>query len=399
MKASKMFDELSWYVDREKFEKPRTIINIKQLATYKTATEDEKKELLEAALNHRMSKSGIYFKGYHLFMDTKTYDVKTEDIHFVTVKVVNSRNKPKAIATFNSNISKVELNGKYFYRNGTEPLQLQMNAANLDNIFYHGSYWVDGDTASHDMLTEAIVFTPDSIEEFYGFGKVSFVKFTKSVVEKFWNSEEDLYRYNTNLTSHSNGWGLCFAIWSCKLIERGWGTAYVDEDIRLDEIDAIAEGHEDSWVVRDARRKYKTVHTTDEEEKNKVIGIVDGKINEIQELVNANEEYIVDYAIDNMGVTIPDASTDDKKKYLASKDGLYGLDCGFLYFRFSDSDTNEKVKEAADYGSSLCYSDGTFTLNIPVFCQSTNIQRMQAAAIKKLAEDKGIKISYHTVLD
>lgn len=416
----KLFAELDLYLNGEKFEKPHVIINVANLATYKMASEEEKEKIKQILKDHRVCE-GIYREGFRIFYDPETMNLQTESIAIVTIKVINSKNRPKAIATFNDNIISVHLGGKTFTRNVSydnegniqkiNPIQVQLSALSIENAFYNAaySYEQNKEVCTGKIDFEMIKFDKESVETFYSFDKHTCIKLTPAMVDKYWNGNNmNLKRHSVNLTSSSNGWGLNFPVWSSTLIEVDWGAAYIDEDLTKEEIDIIAKGHESSWIVRDVRQKYKAMHNNDEEDKENKKQTFKKIVNDIQELININSEEIINRTIAKLGYSTDsfDKLLDSierinaKRNFLASHEERFGLDCGFLYFRFSDPNFSDLTKEVSAYGCSEAYEDGTFTMNIPYENQSTTLKRYQAEVIKEMVKKYNLpEISYKTVLD
>lgn len=413
----KLFTELDSYVNKEKFEMPHVILNIKNLVTWKTASDEEREAIKNILLNHRIS-NGIYCRGFRMFLDADTLDIKTEDIHIVNVKVVNKNNRPKAIATFCEDIESIILDGKGFVRTvymnpdktvaKIEPIQVIMPATAMDNVFYKSKYRKAGDRTIYEMDYQMIRFSENSIEEYYSFDRTSCVKLTPAMVKKYWNGNDlTLTKYTVNLDSHANGWGLIFPTWSSQIICVDGGV-YIDDELTEDEINTIAKGHEDSWIIKDVKQKYKAMHNNDEEDKTKKKEKMGNIIKSIEETINKNDEDIINGIISKLGfdTTYFDTISDKaermnlKRNFIASKEESFGFDCGFLYFRFKDEELNSLVKEVATYGLGGFFSDGTFILNIPYENQSTTIKRYEAQIIRELISKSSLpEVSYKTVLD
>ena len=93
-------------------------------------------------------------------------------------------------------------------------------------------------------------------------------------------------------------------------------------------------------------------------------------------------------------------SNEEKIQFLKAQDSTFGFDCGFIYFSFKDSILDNDLRNAANFGLEKAYGNGDFSLELPVFVQSTSIKRYMGEKIVELCEAAGLPaISYNTKLD
>lgn len=414
----KLFTELDLYVNKEEFISPHVILNVTNLETWKSASDEEKAFIKETLLNHRISK-GIFCKGFKMFLDSKSMDIKTEDIHIVNVEVISKNNRPKAIATFTDDIESIILGGKGFRREvylnadktieKIQPIQVIMSANDMEIAFDNAKYKRANDSTIYKMSYSMIRFSENSITEYYSFGKTSCVKLTPAMVNKYWNGNDfTLTKHTVNLDSHANGWGLIFPTWSDQLIYVDWGSVYIEEELTEEEINIISKGHEDSWIIKDVRQKYRAMHNNDEEDKSNKKEKMNNIIKSFETVINNHDEEIINGVISKLGFNSSDFDSitdrvnriNAKRNFLAKREANFGFDCGFLYFRFKDEELNDLAKEVATYGLDKFCSDGTFILDIPYENQSTTIKRFEAQIIRDLLKENALpEISYKTVLD
>ena len=411
----RFFDELDGYLNEKTFTKEQVVVDVSETICYKEASNNEKAMLVDMLKNHRVHR-GINKNGYRMFFDENDMKIKTQDIGIVSILVQRKMNRPVAIATFIDTVDKIFIGNHCYSREvvmdeGHEkiyPIKLKMPANQIENAFYNAKYFIADDTNSHEMDFENIRFDQESIETFYGFDGQYCVEFTPRILDRYWNSNSlDLYRYTINKMSAENGFGLNFPIFTDKLIEVDWGAVYID-DITEEEIAMISPGHEDSWIVKEIKKKYFAQHNDDEADKEKKKEKINELINNIQNVINSSDENIIDFAIDKVGsstaafedITDKAIRLNAKKNFLAKTENSFGLDCGFIYFMFKDDALRDLCKETAEYGLSRVFKDGTFCINLPYENQSTTIKRYQAMIIKDIVKNNlGIDISYKTVLD
>jgi hypothetical protein len=75
------------------------------------------------------------------------------------------------------------------------------------------------------------------------------------------------------------------------------------------------------------------------------------------------------------------------------------MDCGFLSFFFKDQYLHDLTKIVAHYGCKCC-KNGTFSLSVPVLCQSITVLSAQANAIVDIVREKtGVELCFKTTLD
>ena len=81
-------------------------------------------------------------------------------------------------------------------------------------------------------------------------------------------------------------------------------------------------------------------------------------------------------------------------------DGKMGMDCGFIYFAVREKRDLFKEVALLDKNEKHRYSNGSISLNLPFFVQSTTIKKVAGKIISELTMDKlGYTLDYWTVLD
>lgn len=334
--------------------------------------------------------------------------IKLKDISVARVRIREARNRPKAEITFHKNVESVRLicgsGPAVTYRRYIGPIKVPL--ASVSDLMDITDSECSGRFGSTKISGAGLLFTKDSVKEFYGFctetGECFFVRFTDAMREKYWRYAygTSLRRYSTNTGSDQNDWGLCFPVWEDNLIQPCNGHAYVSEDIRLDEIRKITKGYEDSWIAQDAIRRYRAVHQSEEEAEKDIVE-AEKAVSGMQKLVEDNRSAILIGAARTLGADPADEV--EAEWFLRENEQSYGFDCGRVSFFFKDDGKAEVIKRAAERGLTKrtvhLRRDGRFTLSFPITVQSTTVQSAMASEIKKLAEEAGSPLYSWTELD
>ncbi len=394
----------SWLqdVDLCSFTGTKTLCRLVDLVSYREV-DDEGKAALEKALeNHRASR-GIMNYGVKTYYDTKNKSMEMVDVHYATMKVEAKNNRPHLTLTFNDNVVEVRVRGHLFKKPATGPIILIGSPAAMDDEFYQARVKFD-DGHESEFDSPYVRVDADSIDTFYAFGGQKFVKFTKAIMDKYWRDPCTLTRYDVNKTSSSNDWGITYNVWRSNIVEIEGGV-YID-DISNEEVKALTDGRS-SWIAKEIIRSFRVKNNDDDEYKADVKKRVSDKLQHLQEIIDSHKEEILDRTFKHMYLdsTQFDSIVDNEERiqkkceYLTLSEGKFGLDCGFIYFYFFDREEENQVKEASEFGLHCCYSDGTFSLNLPYENQSTTIKRIEANIIQDIIKNAGINICYKTVLD
>lgn len=508
--------------------KQTVVGNVTALKPYNGLDEMRQNRILEEILKTRIMKQGFIYRGQRYTIDSKTWDVTATAIHFAALNITSERNKPKFLLTFDPNVAEVsrKSSGNTIKRTDGNSLTFYPNSNSISDEISDFRFRRDGEAGMQDAEAAGIVITKHSIRYYYRVGNHLFTTLTKAAINNAVNRCEDLYRVTPNFDGSENIFGFRPMIWENHLLDFSTFPAAVDEDIRMDEIDALRSclGN-DNCIVQEAVRRYHAAHS-DEDKKKEVVNRVTDRLAAIQSVVNANVNEILDHAIrtcpfrqesyaslletakknsrylgsaehittlfqastaavkdmiwqlpnmtedragdiasdlipeitkmiwsNNIGdfyteilanihpfvsraqedpvgeapifhkiishsraanlITGPALahqaamryccmlmSINEKKEYLNARDSDFGLDCGFLYFYFTNSQMDAEARDAANYGAAHVLGSD-FSLDTPVHLQSTTVQRKLGEKIVDLVNKApGLPaIGFHTVLD
>ncbi len=399
--------------------KEETILDVSELLDG-IGNEDECAEALEELKNHRMAKTGLFFYGVQVLYHPDTEMVAARDIHACDIRVYSKDNEPYANVRFVDGIKELDDDGRII----CNARDFTINAGSLEDCLYDMK-WSDG--ADHDHLDGRYIrYNPDSIRTFYKMFKdqkpVYFIRMTKDLQKSFAESwTKDVYRYDPNMTSSENGWGLTFAMWQDHLVE-DYNGLYFSEDITEEEVEMLTGKCRGSFFDKEIRRYYNAVNHK-EDHAGDVAKFESMKKN-LQNIVDKNSDDLLSRA----GRTLRDAlkeqneilggqnallkKADNEGKHIFEQDELreldrqlhdmenrYFLDCGWVSFMFLDDESDDIARNASINGSQEVFSDGSFWLNMPYNTQSTTVQRSMADGIVKLAGKEGIKLGYTVTLN
>lgn len=375
----------------------KTLCKLEDLYYYRSASNEEKAKMEEFMKNHRACTHGIFNYGYKVHYVQETKSIEIDDVHVATMLVKASHNRPQLILTFNDNVKYVKVNNTFFFRDADHPVSLKIDAARMDDIMYNAEVAIDDNIISFDA--PLIKVDPESIDTFYSFNSQKYIKLTPSMRKRYWNNPCTLVRYDINKSSTSNGWGITYAVWRNNIIEIDGGI-YLD-DITEEELNDLISGYENTYTARTLKKKFAAMNNDNEDDKEKKKALAKQKIDAVQRIIDENENFIlVEMARQLHCPFNPDDNNETIKQNLVKHElATCGFDCGFLYFQFKDSADNDLIQEVSEYGMNCCYSSGKFSLKIPYDNQSTTFKSVEATIITNLAKEKGINLSYLTVLD
>lgn len=393
----KEIDQFLRAVNFDKIDGHKTLCRLEDLYNYRSASDEEKAKMEEFMANHRACTHGIFNYGFKVHYVKETKSIEIDDAHVATMLVKAVHNRPQLILTFNDNVKYVKVRTTYFFRDAERPVAMKIDAARMDDIMYDADVCIDGQIIKFDA--PLIKVDPESIDTFYAFNEQKYVRLTPAMRKRYWQNPCTLTRYDVNKSSTSNGWGITYAVWRNNIIEIDGGI-YLD-DITKEELDELISGYENSGTARTMRHKFAAMNNEDEEDKEQKKALAKQKIAAVQKIIDDNEANILTEM--SRLLHCPANPSDDcdtmRQRLVKHELASCGLDCGYLYFQFSDSADNELIQEVSEYGMSGCYSSGKFSLRIPYDNQSTTFKRIEAMIIQRLAKEKGINLSYLTVLD
>lgn len=253
-----------------------------------------------------------------------------------------------------------------------------------------------------------ILVNKNSINEFYGFDNVLFVKPTKNWVKKWWNYDcPELHKYLTNKNYTKNNWGLCLNCWRSDLVHSSWNAVYIDEDITEKEVELFAGDYKHTSIYKQMNNVLKARNYSKDEKECKINEVNEFE-NRVQKIVCDNSKKILFDVCDhfkcvpfikeqNKQKPLKNCTLKELSKLLSKLDGKMGMDCGFLYIA-PTGETLKLFKEVSEFDEER-YKTGSMKISCPWEGQSTTIQEVIGQAIVKYVKEQGIEIHSWTVLD
>lgn len=357
-------------------------------AEFNDVTDSEFDTVIQSGFERLLSK-GITFEGFNYKLDIEGdnfFISKSLDYEFA-VELYSQRNVPR--------IRVFKINKHLAISN----MSITKDICNLLFTCKYSDYY-DYFSTANIKESKVFVLKSNEIEDFYGFGDNYFVKLTKAMVNKWWNEDccDNLVKYSLNFENDCNDFGLRFICWEDVLIETSFYKNHVSKDITQEEFEMICKDRMNSSVAESIRHVINARSTT-KEEKLLIEAKLSSLENSIQQIIDSNKNEII--------LKTAKGAIDEKHhKYLETcssqklgetlRNLNTGLDCGFLYFRFADSELDELLAKAIALKLRLC----SLKIETPLFVQSTTIQSIMANEICKLVKDKlDIKLNSWTILD
>lgn len=356
-------------------------------AKFSYVTDSEFNTVIKVGFRNLLSK-GIRFKGFNYklrFENDHIFIIKTLDYNYA-IEFFSCRNTPR-IRIFEINKDSAQSLGSITKDNCTPICECR--------------YKEYADTFINLNIKERDVFVLDSseINTFYGFGDNYFTKLTGPMINKWWDEDcyDNLVKYSINSENGDNDFGLCFITWQDTLVETSFYNNYISDDITQEEFEMICKDRMYTSIAESIRHVINSRGITKEDKL-----IIEAKLtsleNSIQEVINSNKKDIV--------LNTAKKVLSDSPEYLETcsfeklcellRNLNTGLDCGFLYFRFSDNDLDELFAKAV----ALKIRGLSLNIDIPIFVQSTMIKGVMANEIIELVKDKlDIGLYSWTILD
>lgn len=335
-------------------------------------------------------------------------------------------------------------NNSFRYQSGTRRgIRLNQGEDSKEYPYTVSYQYLDSFLDVNNIKLDDVEIDPNSIDDFYVYDNYTtnvMVNLTPAKVREWWNYDcPDLYRCMVNKEGHTNFFGMKLPVFQHKLVESSWNFVHIGEDIREDEVERLTKETPNTRIAIEMRATLKSRELSDEKIKE-MTEYIDKYEEKIQSVINENEKNIIKTSVSHYlneliqpsvqekiknrleDINFPDLSSLDKdtakttfftfleecgqkdifKQVLISLDGLFGLDCGWInIFTSSDSqyiDYKKLLKNLNDLDYK--YKSDYLTVNLPIFVQSTTIQRTQFDVIQKIVEDKtGERLYAHTQLD
>lgn len=301
-----------------------------------------------------------------------------------------------------SNVAKIE--AKVFSRNNVPRVKLwkldeDRNRLAWDEGFYahmkpqnykdggrsiHYRHWdeyMEYLTRNRKYEEQDILISEDSAPTFYGFNNTWFVTPTKAKVASWWNYDlPTLYKYETNLESRTNTWGLQPLCWSYNLVETGWRATYIAPEMTPEEGVAFVDGRTHTAFAEAVQRAFHA-KSISAEELSRLRKEVKEEEKKVQDWINDNAEPILRKTLVEMGENPdPDLTLEELEGKFRDLDRNWNaFDCGNLYFTRL-GDLKKKIALLAELDSSYS-KKGTLNLRPPVFSQSTTRMRILGTVI------------------
>lgn len=370
----------------------KTLLSLKDIPEFNEASDEQQENIIALLGKRHIGRMGIPFRGHQITFDKDTKQFYSENKSVGSVHFFVNRNRVYCRVSMDADST------------GQTDCQRSCSRLRVMNESDHVYHVKDIDTVADNIINKdgskgvraAHLRITSDIEHFYEFDGMVIAALTPKMVEKYQSDPCDVYRHTPNVDSTINGFGLTFVTWSTKLIEVGYGSVYVDEDMTSEEATTITKGFEDTWVSKEIALKMKAYEKKHSGGDASIVEEVETKISECQQVIDNSSAKIVEEAYYYFKNDTT-ASFEEKERYLATLG--FGLDCGFLSFYFEDETLNEKAKTAGICGLQKTY-DGRFTLKLPVFNQSLTVMKKMAEVAEKIIFEKtGIKLLHYTMLD
>jgi len=208
----------------------------------------------------------------------------------------------------------------------------------------------------------------NSIDTFYGFELNDEINYSPSLTPKFvydwWNRDcPFIYRYEINKTG--NKYLMSYGLYANQilLVESGWSEVYTDESVTRDEFTKLCEGRMDSRIAKTIQASFKTKQMG-ELELSELNDSITNFENRIKECIEPYKGEIADTV----------KGLDENQ---------YGLDSGWVKIYTTNEEFNNGVTllEHTEFKRPKWLK-----IDLPIFTQSTNIQRKMVDRIILIAE-------------
>lgn len=364
------------------------------------------KEYSQIVEESSIGRHSVVHNGFRYSYNKETGDITAENICYATLTIKAVRNKPEVHLEFTDKVSSVRVGERIFSRSSNGDLKLKTTAAALESELSDLYVTIGG--KEEKIAAENVVYSNESIESYYSYydgrNTKRFVNLTPNNVSTWWEYDcPTLKKRVINKYGNCNDFGIRLMLWEDTLVEMGWSQAYLDEDISDYEIRTLTHGYEQTAYGHMILQEYRLQHTHySDDEKAEIVRNIGEKVEAFKQLINEKADIIADIVYKNMCGPSEITSAEEKRKWIISNEGRYGLDCGFCYYSFADKNLKVKTRLAAEFGLESVHKSGEMFLKTSIgsHIQSTTVQAMEANAIIQLAKENGLpEMRYRTVLD
>ncbi|MGI2295587.1 hypothetical protein [Paenibacillus sp. GXUN7292] len=242
----------------------------------------------------------------------------------------------------------------------------------------------------NEIRYQDVLIDERSIGACYSFDDVTSLDLSPAFVREWYNYDcPDLYRMSPNTNGGTNMLGMPLPHFSNKLVEAGWNSVYIDEDITDSEASALMKGFEHTRISAEIEIVLKSRSVDDVEALESWINAFDARI---QSVVDKNAEAIKTQLSKKFASRV---RTDENGKTTINDD--FGLDCGFLHVTAALAEYKEKRGMLCALKSS---ASKWMPLTLPIFSQSTTFMAEQFRIAREFVYlETGLELVGHTVLD
>lgn len=245
-----------------------------------------------------------------------------------------------------------------------------------------------------DLLAEE-----GSIDMFYGFDDVWFIKPTPAIVARWWDYDcPALYKHSVNKKGETNGWGMIPCWWENPLITACWKDIFVASDISETEAKVFTKGREDTEIYAQVQRVLKVKTITPEDKKTLEAEVLAFE-ETVRGAIETHRHDILLKTAKEMNLAVHGDMTDETLHAMITKNEPQGFNCGFAYLSPTGARLN-KFKMLSLLDDSR-FKDGSIKeLNLPWEGQSVDVKKIELRVISNILKDEyGVEVIGWTVLD
>ena len=370
------------------------LLSYDELEEFRNLDEREKELFRRRAMATARKK--VFMYGYEL--NRSDIGISYSNITVGTIHWFSLNNRPYAEVHFKDGY----MPGEAFYSRTSKVIN--------DNTYFVGA-------ANMDLLDEFEVKIADEtqyvspknfritsdFEQFYRNGHHYFVKFTDSWYRKV-NDGEELVIVTPNLRSTDNDWGLTLQLYEDHVLGAD-GIDYYMQDNSNEVLEWFAnDGKFSSRIHIVAMKEIQRRKKSKDEKDAETVKACDA-LDMLNDTLRIKRAKLFHDALHLLGVKEIPESMQVMKEILEKIDRNFKMDCGFIYFFF----TEEEMKEAAITASKNLENDsshyftsvGEFGLDLGFATQSTTILKALAKAAVAIFEEGSDcpKVFFRTALD